>query len=121
MPAPAPAETSTASTPLDYRRDAARHVYALFPKRIHHGKMPPLLYGVAIVDTDIDAEGRVIGVRLRRPPAAAEVGPWIESMIQRASPFPVPARLGATVTFSEIWLVDKGGSFQLDTLTEGQR
>jgi protein TonB len=121
LPAAAPAAESGAATPLEYRRDAARHVYAVFPKRIHRGKMPPLLYGVAIVDTEVDAEGRVIDVRIRRPPAAPEVGPWIVSMIRRASPFPVPARLGAPLTFSEIWLVDKGGSFQLDTLTEGQR
>ncbi len=121
LPAAAPAAPSAADSPLEYRRDAARHVYAVFPKRVHRGKMPPLLYGVAIVDTEVDAEGRVVDVRIRRPPAAPEVGPWIVSLIRRASPFPVPAKLSAPVTFSEIWLVDKGGSFQLDTLTEGQR
>lgn len=121
MPVAAPVAASAAGTPLEYRRDAARHVYAVFPMRVHHGKMAPLLYGVAIVDTEVDAEGRVVDVRLRRPPSAPEVGPWIESMIRRASPFPAPTRLGDKVVFSEIWLVDKGGSFQLDTLTEGQR
>ena len=41
-------------------------------------------------------------------------------MIKKASPFPPPARMGE-VKYTEIWLVDKSGRFQLDTLTEGQR
>jgi outer membrane biosynthesis protein TonB len=123
VPAPMQVErpASDADNPLEYRRDAARHLYASFPMRIYRGKMPPLLYGVAIVDVEVDAQGNVLDVFLRRPPAAPEVGPWVLSMIRRAAPFPMPARLGEKVGFSEIWLVDKGGNFQLDTLTEGQR
>ena len=37
-----------------------------------------------------------------------------------ASPLPAPKRLGST-KYLDIWLVDKSGRFQLDTLTEGQR
>jgi len=121
VPMQTPAAASNAETPLEYKRDAAKHLYASFPMRIYRGKMPPLLYGVAIIDVEIDAEGKVAEVQIRRPPAAPEVGPWVLSMIRRAAPFPLPAKLGGKVTFSEIWLVDKGGNFQLDTLTEGQR
>ena len=88
--------------------------------RVYRGKLPPMLYGVAVVETDIDGEGNITDVRIRRPPAAPEVGPWILQMIRKAGPFPPPARLGQ-VTYSEIWLVHKGGNFQLDTLTEGQQ
>jgi protein TonB len=121
VPMQAPATASNAETPVEYKRDAAKHLYASFPMRIYRGKMPPLLYGVAIVEVEVDAEGKVLDVQLKRPPAAPEVGPWVQSMIRRAAPFPLPAKLGEKVTFSEIWLVDKGGNFQLDTLTEGQR
>jgi len=121
VPMQSNAVPSEAETPVDYRRDAAKHVYASFPMRIYRGKMPPLLYGVAIVEVEVDAEGKVIDVRLRRQPAAPEVGPWVLAMVRRAAPFPVPVKLGEKVVFSEIWLVDKGGNFQLDTLTEGQR
>lgn len=33
---------------------------------------------------------------------------------------PAPRRMGGTRYF-EVWLVDKSGRFQLDSLTEGQR
>jgi len=41
------------------------------------------------------------------------------SLIRRASPLPPPARMGR-VKYLEIWLVDKSGQFQVDSLTEGQ-
>jgi protein TonB len=112
---PSPAETA-----LEYRNDGARHLYAAYGKQIHKGKMPPLLYGIAIIETEIAADGAVKNVRVVRQPAAAEVGPWAVEMIKKASPFPPPEKMGA-VKYTEIWLVDKSGRFQLDTLTEGQR
>ena len=56
---------------------------------------------------------------VREPAAAKEVSPWIEQMIRAASPFPVARKIGR-VRYTEIWLVNKNGNFQLDTLTEGQ-
>jgi hypothetical protein len=42
-------------------------------------------------------------------------------MIRRAAPLPAPSRmLGNTVAYTETWLVDRSGRFQLDTLSEGQ-
>jgi hypothetical protein len=111
---------SQAETPLEYRSDGARHIYAAYAKHIHKGKMPPLLYGIAIIETEIDGQGNVQNVRVVRQPAAAEVAPWAVDMIKNASPFPMPAKMG-TVKYTDIWLVDKSGRFQLDTLTEGQR
>ena len=43
----------------------------------------------------------------------------LPQMIRQAAPFPPPQRMGRAV-YREIWLVDKGGNFQVDTLTEGQ-
>ena len=121
VPAPTPAapQPSQAESDKDYRTDGAKHLYAAYPMRIYKGRMPPLLYGVAIVETEIDAAGQVLEVRVRRPPAAPEVGPWIVQMIRKAAPFPPPAKMDKAV-YVDIWLVHKGGNFQLDTLTEGQ-
>ena len=110
---------SSAGTPKEYRGDGARHLYAAYAKHIYKGKLPPLLYGIAITETEIDEQGRVTDVRMVRPPAAPEVGPWVVSMIRNAGQFPPPARMGR-VKYLDIWLVHKSGKFQLDTLTEGQ-
>ena len=111
---------SAAASAKDYKKDGAKHLYAAYAKQIHKGKMPPLLYGIAIIETTIGPQGEVQDVRVVRQPAAAEVTPWAVDMIKAAAPFPAPAKMGS-VTYSDIWLVDKSGRFQLDTLTEGQR
>jgi hypothetical protein len=118
-PPPVP---STAADESSYRRDAARHVYARYPQQVHKGKLPPMMYAVMITDTTIGPDGQVEQVNVVRPPAAAtEVTPWVVDLIRRASPFPAPAAIGKPAVYREIWLVDKTGRFQVDTLTEGQR
>ena len=39
--------------------------------------------------------------------------------VRVAAPFSAPARLGKVI-YTDVWLWDKSGKFQLDTLTEGQ-
>ena len=106
----------------EFRIDAARHLYACFPMRVYRGKLPPLLYGVMMVETELDATGAVVNISVIRKPAADEVAPWIMAMIKRAAPFPAPAKMaGGTVKYTETYFVDKSGLFQAFSLTEGQR
>jgi periplasmic protein TonB len=119
---PASVRESAAEIEKEYRIDAARHLYANYPGRIYKGKLPPLIYSVMVVETEIDAAGQVLNVSVVRKPAAPEVAPWVITMIRRAAPFPAPAKLpDGAVKYVDIWLVDKSGQFQVDTLTEGQR
>ena len=123
VPAPqvlAPPRASAAEIEKEYRIDAAKHLYSAYPTRIYRGRLPPLLYSVMVVETEIDATGQVVNVHIVRKPAAAEVAPWVVAMIRRAGPFPPPAKFNGGVRNTEIWLVHKSGLFQLDTLTEGQ-
>ncbi len=124
VPAPLCAQPKESATEgeREYRVDAARHVYACYPMRVYRGKLPPLLYGVMMVETEIDATGQVVNVSVVRKPAADEVAPWIIAMIKRAAPFPAPAKHpGGTVKFTETYFVDKSGLFQAYSVTEGQR
>lgn len=114
-PAPSQAESSQ-----DYKKDFASHIYKAYPMRIHRGKLPPLLYSVMLTETKLDPQGNVVDVSVIRKPAVDAVAPFIVQLIKRAAPFPAPAKMGET-TVMEIWLVDKSGAFQVDTLTEGQR
>ncbi|CAN5874625.1 hypothetical protein BH11PSE13_BH11PSE13_36980 [soil metagenome] len=45
-----------------YRKSAAAHIYKMYPKRIYKGQIPPLVYAVVVVETDVDASGKVLNV-----------------------------------------------------------
>ena len=113
---------STHVVEKEFRVDAARHLYSCYPMRIYRGKLPPLLYGVMMVETELDATGNVINISVVRKPAADEVAPWVMAMIRRAAPFPAPTKMdGGVAKFMETYFVDKSGLFQAKSLTEGQR
>ena len=114
------ARPSAASNPRAYRQDAASHLYGLNASRIYKGRLPPLLYAIGVLQVDIDAKGRVLRTSwMRAPSHAPEVMAEIERTVRAAGPFPAPTRMGK-VTYTDTWLWDKSGKFQLDTLTEGQ-
>jgi len=122
VPAPqaGAAEPSLADSPQAYKKDFATHVYKSYPSRIFRGKLPPLLYSVMLTEIRLDAQGNVVDVAVVRKPAVDAVAPFIVQLIKRAGPYPAPVRMGEA-TVLEIWLVDRSGAFQVDTLTEGQR
>lgn len=115
------AAVSTAETEKAYRMDAARHIYAAYPDKIYKGKLPAMVYAVVVLEMDVDAKGQLQNINvIRTPTHAPEVTASVQDLIRRASPMPAPARMGGA-RFTEIWLVDKSGRFQLDALTSGQR
>jgi periplasmic protein TonB len=119
--APVPEIVSEAGSARDYRRDGARHLYQRNMSRIFKGKLPPLMYAVGVLQIDIDRMGQVRKLYWARSPNhAPEVVREIERTVYAAAPFPAPVRMGG-VTYTDVWLWDKSGNFQLDTLTEGQR
>ena len=114
-------KVSNATTPREYRLDVARQIYAAYPDRIYKGRLPPLIHAVVVLETTVDEQGRPRDVKVVRGPShAPDVTAAVREMTYRVGPLPVPARLGASVRFTEIWLVHKNGRFQLDALTEGQ-
>jgi len=112
---------SQAFSPREYRKDAAGHLYKKYANRIYAGVLPAMLHAVAVIEVDINKQGAVTDFRwLRAPRHVPRVMTEIEGMVYASAPFPAPHRMG-TVTYTETWLWDHSGLFQLDTLTEGQR
>ena len=115
-----PALQSLARSPQDYRLDGARHLYRKFADRIYVGKLPRLVLAVGLLHIDIDARGEVTHVQWGRMPRhSPRVAREIEQLVRSAAPYPAPVHMGG-VTYTETWLWDKSGRFQLDTLTQGQ-
>jgi periplasmic protein TonB len=119
-PEPEPEIISHAVNPRDYRQDGARHIYSKNSHRIFKGRMPPLLQGVGTMQLHIGRRGEVVAMSWMRPPSHPGAKAEIERTIMAAAPYPAPIRLGGVV-YTDTWLWDKSGRFQLDTLTEGQR
>ena len=95
-------------------------MYGLNSQRIFKGKLPAQLYAIGVLEVDIDRTGAVTRLHwMRAPRHAPEVIVEIERTVRAAAPYPLPERL-KKVTYTDTWLWDKSGSFQLDTLTEGQ-
>lgn len=120
-PAPTPGGPAggTAAT-REYRRAAASHIYSRYQNRIYRGQLPPLLYAVGTLQVHVDSSGRVQSTNwLRAPKHAPEVISEIERLVRSAAPYPAPP--GAQrIVWTDTWLWDKSGQFQLDTLSEGQ-
>ena len=130
QPVPAVPSDASAHKPLvlsgarnedEYRRKCARHLYERYADRIFQGMMPPMLYAIGSLELYLDAQGRIEGLNwLREPSHAPEVVQQIEYMVYDAAPFPATSRLAQTI-YTDTWLWDESGRFQLHTLTEGQR
>jgi hypothetical protein len=116
-----PPLVSKARSDREFRKDAARHIYEQNAHRIYSGRLPPLLKAVGVMDVVVDRRGNVLRVEWRRAPKhAPDVIKEIERTVMAAAPYPAPIHLGQA-TYTDTWLWDKSGRFQLDTLTEGQR
>lgn len=119
----APQSPAIGTTPADkaspsYRKQAAQHLYEHNSSRIYKGMLPPMLYAIGVLQVQLDGQGRVRNLHwMRKPSHAPEVVAEIERAVRSAAPFPAA---GKSVTYTDTWLWDKSGRFQLDTLTEGQ-
>ncbi|TSE23372.1 hypothetical protein Tsedi_02268 [Tepidimonas sediminis] len=113
-------KVSLASSEREYRRDGAGHLYERYGERVFRGKLPPLLQAVGVMRVTIGPRGEVQHFEwMRAPDHVPHVKAEIERMVLAAAPYPAPQRLGSVV-YTDSWLWDRSGRFQLDTLTEGQ-
>lgn len=111
---------STPTVSKAYRRDAAQHLYDRNADRIYKGMLPPMLYAIGVLQVQLDSQGRIRNLHwMRKPSHAPEVVAEIERTVRAAAPFPATGSR-STVTYTDTWLWDRSGRFQLDTLSEGQ-
>lgn len=108
-----------------YRKLCAQHLYDRYAERIYPGMLPPMLYAIGVLELLLDEDGHIQDMNWMREPAQAqEVPPQIEALVQAAAPFPAPQHLRhgeVMVSYTETWLWDASGKFQLHTLSEGQQ
>ena len=107
-----------------YRKRCAQHLYDRYAERIYPGMLPPMLYAIGVLELLLDEDGHIQDMNWMREPAQAqEVPALIEALVQAAAPFPMPQHLHqgeVMVSYTDTWLWDASGKFQLHTLSEGQ-
>jgi len=121
VPAPPAPPNSQASTLEGYKREVADRIYLTAAERIFPGTPPNLLRSVVVLSVVIDAGGQVVGVRVFRDNGDAETTRIAVESARQGAPYPrPPARLlrGGRLEFSETWLFQDDGRFQLRTRAE---
>lgn len=120
-PGTRPVTTSAATSVADYRIDAARHIYEAYASCVLHGKLPPTIQAVALIELAVSKDGLLRDVRfVRVPPEMPNAIGLLDGMLRSISPFPSAPDAGVEeVRFNEVWMFDENGRFQLGALTEG--
>ena len=137
-PAPAPAVPATAATPappppvvamssastLDaYKAEVAQRIYAS-SSELSSGRPQNLLRAVIVLNVVVDRNGQPTRITIQRTPGDPEAEQRAILSVRRAAPYPRPSnailRGSGGVEFSETWLFNDDGRFQLRTLAQGQ-
>ena len=125
---PAPAAKSGSTAPKLAPRDpaletwkvaAAQKIHAVNQKQVFEGRPHHLLKSVIVVEATVDRSGNVVGSRVTRSNGYKDLDRMALNSLKGASPLPSPpASLvpRGTLVYSETWLVQNDGRFQVRTL-----
>jgi periplasmic protein TonB len=121
LPPAAPVARLAARDPtLDqWKRTAAERIHQANATRLFAGRPHHLLQAVIVVEVAVDKAGAVTRSKILRSPGIAALDKLALASLRAASPLPTPpARLlgRGTLVYSETWLFDNEGRFQLRSL-----
>jgi len=125
--APAPAAAGTTAVrlaPRDpaleaWKRAAALRIHQANQKKLFEGRPHHLLQAVIVVEATVDRGGNVVGSRVTRSPKIQSLDQMALASLKAASPLPAPPStllVRGNLVFSETWLVQNDGRFQVRTL-----
>ena len=128
-PSPAPVvqvPLSNAAHLDDYKREIAALISSRSKESVYVTQPQALLRGVVVLSIQMDSEGVVRAVRtLRKVDDDAELEKRAINSVWRAAPFPRPSsrivRGQDSIDFSETWLFNKDGRFQLRSIALAQK
>lgn len=117
--APDAAPAAPASTLEGYKQEVARRIYSTSSQNLFEGAPPPLLKSVVVLSITIDSDGHPRRVVVQRSNGFSNLEQLAVQSVQRAAPLPRPGRQFARngiVEFSETWLFQDDGRFQIRLL-----
>jgi protein TonB len=102
-----------------WKRDAARRIHEVNQKKLFEGRPHHLLQAVIVVEATVDRSGQVVASRILRSPNIKSLDQMALASLKASSPLPAPPASLLTrgqLRFSETWLVQNDGRFQVRTL-----
>ena len=121
--APVPAPATSAWTLEGYKHEVARQIYRTSAQNLYEGAPPPQLKSVVVLTIAIDADGHPKRVAVLRSNGYSKLNQVAMQSVQRAAPLPRPSRLfmrNGVAEFSETWLFQDDGRFQIRSLALAQ-
>ncbi len=118
-PAVALAPATPARNWNEFKRAAATRMVRASPQGSYLGPVPPLLFGIPILEIELSADGRVRDVKVLRPPANAEAADTVAlavEAIRRGAPYGDVSRLPRPWKWTEVFLFDDRRRFKPRTL-----
>lgn len=127
-PAPSPAPRAVGPVaklaPLDptleaWKRSAAERIHTVNRTLLFEGKPHHLLRAVIVMEVTVDGNGRVVASRILRSPRNKPLDDMALASLRKAAPLPPPPKgllRRGNLVYSETWLVQNDGRFQLRTL-----
>jgi hypothetical protein len=108
-PAMALAPAAPALTWTDFKKAAANRMVQASPKGSYLGQVPPVLFGIPILEIELNGDGSVRDVNVVRAPANAEAADTVAlavEAIRRGSPYGDVSRLPRPWKWAEVFLFD---------------
>lgn len=99
----------------DFKRQAARRMVAASPQGSYMGKPPPILFGIPIMEVELNADGSVRNIALTRAPANPAARDTIDlaiEAIRRGAPYGDMARLPKPWKWTEVFLFNDKRQFK---------
>lgn len=106
-----------------WKRAAAERIHAANTKELFAGRPHHLLQAVIVVEATVDRTGKVTQSRIVRSPGIKALDQVALSSLKAASPLPAPPTAlvaRGTLVYSETWLFQNDGRFQVRTLAMAQ-
>jgi hypothetical protein len=99
----------------EFKRSAARRMVLGSPNHAYLGKPPPMLFGIPILEVELNADGSVRHISVTRPPANVDAQDTIEiakEAIHRAAPYGDMSKLAKPWKWTEVFLFNDKRQFK---------
>ena len=98
-----------------FKKMAARRMVAASPQGSYMGKPPPLLFGIPIIEIEVNADGSVRNISVVRPPANSEAANTLDYAIEavrRGGPYGEVSKLPKPWKWTEVFLFNDKRQFK---------